>query len=101
VMPLLVWAPSIDLLFIDGDHSYEGVKADWERFLPISKNVMEWWFSTTPSGTSDRIRDGSALIWGSLDRLRSFVLPVYPAITIDKDFGVTLIQPVIGGARLR
>jgi len=25
----------------------------------------------------------------------------YPAITIDKDFGVTLIQPVIGGARLR
>jgi hypothetical protein len=25
----------------------------------------------------------------------------YPAITIDKDFGVTLIQPVIGGAKLR
>lgn len=30
-------APSIDLLFVDGDHSYEGVKADWEAYKDFLK----------------------------------------------------------------
>jgi predicted O-methyltransferase YrrM len=36
--PSAVFAPScpecIDLLFIDGDHSYNGVRADWQLFGP-------------------------------------------------------------------
>ena len=30
----LSWNASIDLLFIDGDHTYEGVKRDWQLFTP-------------------------------------------------------------------
>jgi predicted O-methyltransferase YrrM len=29
--------PALDLLFIDGDHSYEGVKADWEAYKGFLK----------------------------------------------------------------
>jgi predicted O-methyltransferase YrrM len=30
-----VQADQIDLLFLDGDHTYEGVKADWDLWSPL------------------------------------------------------------------
>lgn len=32
---LKIYLPEIDLLFIDGDHTLEGVKKDWEMYGPL------------------------------------------------------------------
>lgn len=38
------WQSEIDFLLVDGDHSYEGVKADIESWLPLVKRRGTVWF---------------------------------------------------------
>lgn len=94
------WTKKIDLIFIDGDHSYEGVKADWELFLPHLSEFGVVVFHDTiwdlrPDGKHDRADMGVPRF---VDELRA---AGYPVITIDQNFGVSLVQPRIGGVKLR
>jgi predicted O-methyltransferase YrrM len=94
------WDKKIDLIFIDGDHSYEGVKADWELFLPHLNEFGVVVFHDTiwdlkPDKSIARADMGVPRF---VDELRA---AGYPVITIDQNFGVSLVQPKIGGVKLR
>jgi predicted O-methyltransferase YrrM len=89
----------VDLLFIDGDHSYEGVKADWDLFSPLVSPFGVVVFHDTlwdlaPDAKLGRHDMGVPRF---VEELRS---AGYQAITINRDFGVTMIQPRIGGVKL-
>ncbi|MCX8006172.1 MAG: class I SAM-dependent methyltransferase [Burkholderiaceae bacterium] len=44
----------IDLLFVDGDHSFEGVSRDWENFSPLLKPGA--WVAFHDVGWADGVR---------------------------------------------
>jgi predicted O-methyltransferase YrrM len=93
------WQLPIDILFIDGDHSYEGVKRDWEVFSQFVQPFGCVIFHDTlwdlkPDPKYSRPDMGVPRF---VDELR---LMGYPAITLDRDFGVSLIQPVRRGVSL-
>ena len=94
------WERPIDLIFIDGDHSYEGVKADWDRFTPHVREFGVVVFHDTiwdlrPDPKLSRSDMGVPRF---VDELRA---AGYPVITIDQNFGVSLVQPRLGGVKLR
>jgi predicted O-methyltransferase YrrM len=94
------WKQKIDLIFIDGDHSYEGVKADWELFLPHLGEFGVAVFHDTlwdlrPDAKLNRADMGVPRL---VDELRA---AGYPVITLEQNFGVSLVQPRIGGVKLR
>jgi predicted O-methyltransferase YrrM len=94
------WDKKIDLIFIDGDHSYEGVKADWDLFLPHMAEFGVVVFHDTiwdlrPDPKLSRADMGVPRF---VDELRA---AGYPVITLDQNFGVSLVQPRIGGVKLR
>jgi predicted O-methyltransferase YrrM len=90
---------SIDMLFIDGDHCYEGVKADWNLFTPrLSRFGLVVFHDTM----WDLMRDSK--LYRSDMGVPRFVEELrqqgHPVVTIDHDFGVSIVQPIIGGIQL-
>jgi predicted O-methyltransferase YrrM len=79
------WDKPIDLLFIDGDHTYEGVKGDFEAFLPWLRedSVVVFHDSMWPGGVPR-----------FLEELRQHG---YHSVSVNVGPGLTLLSSVVGG----
>jgi predicted O-methyltransferase YrrM len=94
------WDRPIDLIFIDGDHTYEGVRRDWELFSPFLSRFgvaifhdTTWHIDRGPAGIDEKMG-----VPRMVDELRR---EGYPVITIDRDYGVSLVQGTRSGIPLR
>ena len=94
------WSLPIDLLFIDGDHSYKGVKRDWDLFHPHVKPFGIVIFHDTMWDLPP-YKERAPETMGVprfVDELREHG---YQVLTINRDYGFSLVQPVVGGQPLR
>ena len=90
------WSTKIDILFIDGDHSYEGVKRDWDLFAPHVREFGIVIFHDTmwdlrPNPQWSRSDMGVPRF---VDHLR---IQGYPVLTFERNCGVSLVQTTKGG----
>jgi predicted O-methyltransferase YrrM len=93
------WKLGIDLLFIDGDHTYEGAKHDWDAFSPFVREFGLVVFHDTlwdlqPDHPNYRPDMGVPRFVEELRRQG------FPVITLKENFGVSIVQPVKQGIRL-
>jgi predicted O-methyltransferase YrrM len=94
------WRTPIDLLFIDGDHSYEGVKRDWQLFTPHLREFGVVVFHDTiweVGKVDEQYRRQDMGVPGFVDELRR---EGYPVITLPNDCGMSIVQPVRNGIAL-
>jgi predicted O-methyltransferase YrrM len=94
------WSRRIDMIFIDGDHSFEGVKRDWDLFVPHVREFGVVIFHDTlwDLRPDPRWQRNDMGVPAFVEQLRQ---EGYPVLTIDRDFGVSLVQPAKGGVPLR
>jgi len=89
----------IDFAFIDGDHSFEGVKADWDivkpRLAPWAITVFHdtLWEVHRGNPIYESLRSEKMGVPAFLESLRA---EGYPLITLDADWGLTLVQATKG-----
>jgi len=93
------WTRPIDLLFIDGDHSFAGVKSDWDSFSPfvIEFGVVVFHDTMWDRQPDKRFQRPDMGVPAFVESLRA---EGYPVITLDKDHGVSVVQPRRGGVSL-
>jgi predicted O-methyltransferase YrrM len=94
------WNRPIDFLLIDGDHSYEGIKRDWDLFVPHLRRFGVVAFHDTIWNLNSAPQVGQREDMGVprfVDELRQ---QGYPVITIERDCGLSIVQPFVGGISL-
>jgi predicted O-methyltransferase YrrM len=91
------WDSAVDLLFIDGDHSLEGVRRDFEGFRPwLRPDALVLFHDSTWARHDPKYRAGHPEI--GVDRfLQELQGCGYPSITIPVGPGLTLLQNSPGG----
>jgi len=90
------WTAPIDFLFIDGDHSYEGVKRDWTLFSP---HLTRFGVTVFHDATWE-LHGPNRPDMGVPRFLEDLRAAGYPLITLDRDYGLTLVQGRPGGEPL-
>jgi predicted O-methyltransferase YrrM len=90
------WRHPIDLLFIDGDHSYAGVKSDWELFSP---HLTPFAFAIFHDTTWE-LNGAPKSEMGVPRFLEELRHDGYPVLTINQDCGLSLVQARRGGFSL-
>jgi len=94
------WNHRIDLMFIDGDHSYEGVKKDWDLFRPHFHPFTVVVFHDTiweVGKVKEEFRREDMAVPRFVDELRR---EGYPVVTAPGNCGLSIVQPVPGGSPL-
>jgi predicted O-methyltransferase YrrM len=95
------WTDPIDMLFIDGDHSYEGVRRDWNLFSPhLSPFGVVVFHDTIWDVDKDSWKEYRREDMGVPRFVEDLRREGYPIITFPNDCGVSLVQARIGGVPL-